>query len=78
VGKLRGINLTGTEYILYDNGLSPNKSSSRKHSTDTENFRRELAAIVYVSRDKKKQDRCFLIGSLTSDLTRYLRKRFTF
>jgi len=49
VGKLRGANLTGTEYVLYDNGLSPNKSSSSKHSTNRENFRRELAAIVYVS-----------------------------
>lgn len=54
MGKLRGNNLSGTEYILYDNGLSPNKSSNKKHSIDRENFRRELAAIVYVSREEKK------------------------
>jgi len=53
VGKLRGNNLTGTEYTLYDNGLSPNKSSNKKHLTDRENFRRELVAIVYVSREEK-------------------------
>ncbi|CAF0823532.1 unnamed protein product [Rotaria sordida] len=46
VGKLRGNNLTGTEYTLYDHGLSPNKSSS-KHSNNKESLRRELAAIVY-------------------------------
>ncbi len=49
VGKLRGINLTGTEYILYDHGLSPNKSTHSKHSTNREQLRRELAAIIYVS-----------------------------
>ncbi len=54
MGKLRGNNLSGTEYILYDNGLSPNKSSNKKHSIDRENFRRELAAIVYVRREEKK------------------------
>jgi hypothetical protein len=68
MGKLRGNNLSGTEYILYDNGLSPNKSSNKKHSTDRENFRRELAAIVYVSREKKIQMTYVLIGSLTSDI----------
>ncbi len=47
-GKLRGNNLSGTEYTLYDNGLSPNKSS-HKHSNNKESFRRELAGIVYVS-----------------------------
>ncbi|CAF4631508.1 unnamed protein product, partial [Rotaria sp. Silwood2] len=46
VGKLRGNNLSGTEYTLYDDGLSPNKSSS-KHLTNKESLRRELAAIVY-------------------------------
>ncbi|CAF0846541.1 unnamed protein product [Rotaria sp. Silwood1] len=46
VGKLRGNNLSGTEYTLYDHGLSPNKSSS-KHLNNKESLRRELAAIIY-------------------------------
>lgn len=48
VGRLRGNNLSGTEYTLYDNGISPNKSSS-KHLVNKDRLRRELAAIVYVS-----------------------------
>lgn len=47
MGKLRGTNISGTEYILYDNGEK--KSSRNKHSNSTENLRRELAAIVYVN-----------------------------
>jgi len=47
IGRLRGNNLVGTEYILFDNGLSPKKSSS-KHRINQESLRRELAAIVYV------------------------------
>ncbi|CAF5151569.1 unnamed protein product, partial [Rotaria magnacalcarata] len=47
VGKLRGNNMSGTEYTLFDNGSSPNKSSS-KHSNNKEALRRQLAAIVYV------------------------------
>jgi hypothetical protein len=52
VGKLRGNNLTGTEYTLYDSGLSPKKYAHNKHSKDKENVRRELSAIVYVSMHK--------------------------
>ena len=48
-GRLRSMNVSGTEYILYDNGLSPNKSSSSKHENDKENLRCELAGIIYVS-----------------------------
>jgi len=47
VGKLRGNNLSGTEYTLYGDGLSPNKISKKKRSENQENLRRELAAIVY-------------------------------
>lgn len=46
IGRLRGNNLVGTEYTLFDNGLSPKKSSS-KHSKNGEVLRRELAAIAY-------------------------------
>ncbi|CAF3801671.1 unnamed protein product [Rotaria socialis] len=46
VGKLRGNNMSGTEYTLFDNGSSPNKSSS-KHSNNKEDLRRQLAAVVY-------------------------------
>ena len=53
MGKLRGNNLAGTEYTLYSNGLNPKKSSHHKHSTNREDFRRELAAVVYVSRGRK-------------------------
>ena len=48
VGKLRGNNLSGTQYTLYDNGISPNKISKSKRGENQENLRRELAAIVYV------------------------------
>lgn len=47
MGKLRGHNVTGTEYILCDNGVK--KSSHNKHSNNDENLRKELGAIVYVS-----------------------------
>ena len=48
IGTLRGQNLAGTEYILYDNGISP-KKFSHKHGDNRENLRRELAAVIYVS-----------------------------
>lgn len=48
VGKLRGNNISGTEYTLYDAGVSPNKHSS-KHSNNKDCIRRELVGIVYVS-----------------------------
>ncbi|CAF1474091.1 unnamed protein product [Adineta steineri] len=47
VGKLRGINLSGTEYILYDNGLSPNKISNTAQLNNRESLRRELVGIIY-------------------------------
>ncbi|CAF1068184.1 unnamed protein product [Adineta ricciae] len=47
VGKLRGNNVTGTEYTLYDHGLSPNKVPNGKISNTREGLRRELLAIVY-------------------------------
>jgi hypothetical protein len=49
IGKLRGNNLTGTEYTLYDHGSSPNKNSNRKYAQDKTVYRRELAVIIYVS-----------------------------
>ena len=49
VGKLRGLNLAGTEYTLYDDGRSPNKSKSKKHQSAADRLRRELIAIIYVS-----------------------------
>ncbi|CAF3607774.1 unnamed protein product [Adineta steineri] len=47
VGKLRGVNLSGTEYILYDNGLSPNKISKTTQLNSRERLRRELVGIIY-------------------------------
>ncbi|CAF3828960.1 unnamed protein product, partial [Adineta steineri] len=47
VGKLCGINLSGTEYILYDNGLSPNKISKTTQLNNRESLRRELVGIIY-------------------------------
>lgn len=47
VGKLRGNNLLGTEYTLYDNGVEPKKFKSSLPN-DRTGLRRELAAIVYV------------------------------
>jgi hypothetical protein len=37
----------GTEYVLYDNGISRNKYKTT-HSKAKNGLRRELAAIVYV------------------------------
>jgi hypothetical protein len=48
-GKLRGNNLSGTEYTLYDNGFNP-KKSPHKHANIKQNPRCELAGIVYVSK----------------------------
>ena len=48
VGKLRGNNLLGTEYTLYDNGTDPSKFKSSLPN-DRTGLRRELAAVIYVS-----------------------------
>ncbi|UJR15895.1 hypothetical protein I4U23_002819 [Adineta vaga] len=47
VGKLRGNNVSGTEYTLYDHGLSPNKAPNLRQMNNYEGLRRELAGIVY-------------------------------
>jgi hypothetical protein len=49
VGKLRESNVTGTEYTLYDSGKSPHKPG-HKNINCTNELRRELAGIIYVSR----------------------------
>ena len=49
-GKLRGKNRKGTEFTLYDDGISP-KKNDQKHSKADRQLRSELAAIVYVSDD---------------------------
>ncbi|CAF0735105.1 unnamed protein product [Didymodactylos carnosus] len=41
-GKLRGNNLLGTEFTIFDNGVNPIRTS-----TDPEHHRREMAAIIY-------------------------------
>ena len=48
IGRLRELNIAGTEYVLYDHGISP-KKSSHKHGNNRENLRRELAAVIYVN-----------------------------
>lgn len=48
VGRLCEQNLAGTEYVLYDHGMSP-KKSSHKHANNRDNLRRELAAVIYVN-----------------------------
>ncbi|CAF1170112.1 unnamed protein product [Adineta steineri] len=47
VGTLCGKNLSGTKYILYDNGLDPNKISKTAQSNNKESLRRELVGIIY-------------------------------
>ena len=47
-GKLRGKNRMGTEFTLYDDGISP-KKYDQKQSKVGKQLRRELAAVIYVS-----------------------------
>ena len=47
VGKLRETNLMGTEYALYDTGISPKKYKTSNPKAKN-GLRRELAAIIYV------------------------------
>lgn len=54
VGKLRGNNLTGTEYTLYDNGIDPDKFKSSVEG-DRTGLRRELTSIIYVRQNEEKK-----------------------
>jgi hypothetical protein len=49
VGRLRENNFMGTEYTLYDNGISPNKYKTTR-SNAKNGLRCELASIIYVSK----------------------------
>ncbi|CAF2886639.1 unnamed protein product [Rotaria sp. Silwood2] len=46
VGRLQETNMKGTEYTLYDNGISP-KKYKKLHSNDKNGLRRELISIIY-------------------------------
>ncbi|CAF3599638.1 unnamed protein product [Rotaria sp. Silwood1] len=46
VGRLQETNMKGTEYTLYDDGMSPSKYK-KSHSNDKNGLRRELISIIY-------------------------------